>query len=64
MHEAVQHEGDGSNPVIGTVMRQGFKLGDLVLRHAMVGVIDTVPEESPDTTVNDVASAEQAAESE
>ena len=64
LHEAVQHEGDGSNPVIGTVMRQGYKLGDLVLRHAMVGVIDTVPEESPDTTVNDVASAEQAAESE
>ena len=44
LHEAVQHEGDGSNPVIGTVMRQGYKLGDHILRHAMVGVIDTVPE--------------------
>ena len=44
LHEAVQHEGDGSNPVIGTVMRQGYKIGDHVLRHAMVGVIDTVPE--------------------
>ena len=42
MHEAVQHEGDGSNPVIGTVMRQGYKLGDFVLRPAMVGVVDTV----------------------
>jgi molecular chaperone GrpE len=62
LHEAVQHEGDGSNPVIGTVMRQGYKLGDLVLRHAMVGVIDTVPEESADTTDNDAGSAEQAAE--
>ncbi|KAA0086735.1 nucleotide exchange factor GrpE [Mycolicibacterium sp. P9-64] len=44
LHEAVQHEGDGSNPVIGTVMRQGYKIGDHILRHAMVGVIDTVPE--------------------
>ncbi|KEF98335.1 MULTISPECIES: nucleotide exchange factor GrpE [Mycobacterium] len=42
LHEAVQHEGDGSRPVIGTVMRQGYKLGDQILRHAMVGVVDTV----------------------
>jgi molecular chaperone GrpE len=48
LHEAVQHEGDGSNPVIGTVMRQGYKLGDHILRHALVGVIDTVPDS--DTT--------------
>jgi molecular chaperone GrpE len=44
LHEAVQHEGDGSHPVIGTVMRQGYKLGDHILRHALVGVIDTVAE--------------------
>ena len=43
-HEAVQHEGDGSNPVVGTVMRQGYLLGDRVLRHAMVGVVDSVAE--------------------
>jgi molecular chaperone GrpE len=46
LHEAVQHEGDGgegTRPVIGTVMRQGYKLGDQVLRHALVGVVDTVP---------------------
>ncbi len=45
LHEAVQHEGDGGDgarPVIGTVMRQGYKLGDQVLRHALVGVVDTV----------------------
>jgi len=45
LHEAVQHEGDGgegSRPVIGTVMRQGYRLGDQVLRHALVGVVDTV----------------------
>lgn len=46
LHEAVQHEGDGgegSRPVIGTVMRQGYRLGEHVLRHALVGVVDTVP---------------------
>lgn len=42
LHEAVQHEGDGSRPVIGTVMRQGYKIGEVVLRPAMVGVVDTV----------------------
>ena len=42
LHEAVQHEGEGSRPVIGTVMRQGYKFGELVLRPAMVGVVDTV----------------------
>lgn len=49
LHEAVQHEGDGgpnSRPVIGTVMRQGYQLGDQVLRHAMVGVVDTVVDET------------------
>lgn len=43
LHEAVQHEGDGSNPVIGHVMRKGYKLGEFVLRPALVGVVDTVP---------------------
>jgi molecular chaperone GrpE len=45
LHEAVQHEGDGgegSKPVIGTVMRQGYRLGENVVRHALVGVVDTV----------------------
>lgn len=51
VHEAVQHEGDGSNPVIGTVMRQGYRFGEHhVLRHAMVGVVDAV--ESADTTTS------------
>ena len=46
LHEAVQHEGDGSAEssqlVIGHVMRKGYRLGDQVLRHALVGVVDTV----------------------
>ncbi|MGK2865802.1 MAG: nucleotide exchange factor GrpE [Mycobacterium sp.] len=56
LHEAVQHEGDGSSPVVGTVMRRGYKVGDLVVRHAMVGVVDTVA----NTDVN----SDQPAESE
>ncbi|MFV8318074.1 nucleotide exchange factor GrpE [Mycobacterium sp. 23] len=45
LHEAVQHEGGGgpdSKPVIGTVMRQGYQLGEHVLRNALVAVVDTV----------------------
>ena len=40
LHEAVQHEGEGHDPVLGMVMRKGYKFGDRVLRHAMVGVTD------------------------
>ena len=52
LHEAVQHEGDGgegSKPVIGTVMRHGYKLGEQVLRHALVGVVDTVAGETSES---------------
>ena len=56
LHEAVQHEGDGSSPVVGTVMRRGYKVGDQVVRHAMVGVVDTVE--------NADVNSEQPAESE
>jgi molecular chaperone GrpE len=70
LHEAVQHEGDGAEgakPVIGQVMRQGYKLGDQILRHALVGVVDTVGDEDvvdaemPDADAN---AGEQKAESE
>ena len=58
LHEAVQNEGDGANPVIGTVMRQGYRLGEgPVLRHAMVGVVDSV--EAPDTTSDPVVGGAQ-----
>lgn len=60
LHEAVQHEGDGSEgsrPVIGTVMRQGYKLGDQILRHAMVGVVDTVADEGEPAESDDNAGA-------
>lgn len=72
LHEAVQHEGDGgddSKPVIGHVMRQGYKLGEQVLRHALVGVVDTVAADSDnsattDTGDNDANEGEHHAESE
>ncbi|HEU0192170.1 MAG TPA: nucleotide exchange factor GrpE [Mycobacterium sp.] len=47
LHEAVQHEGGGGGdtvPVIGSVLRQGYMLGEQVLRHAMVAVVDTIAE--------------------
>jgi molecular chaperone GrpE len=59
LHEAVQHEGDGTHPVVGTVMRRGYKIGDLVVRHAMVGVVDTVPDAGDNTG----ADSQEAAES-
>lgn len=61
LHEAVQHEGEGTHPVVGTVMRRGYKVGDQVVRHALVGVVDTVP--AGDTAENASAVEAQAAES-
>jgi molecular chaperone GrpE len=68
LHEAVQHEGDGTHPIVGAVMRRGYRVGDQVLRHALVGVVDTVPDDeaealTSDTPDNAVVSDEQAAES-
>ncbi len=48
LHEAVQHEGEGHDPVLGTVMRKGYKLGDRVLRTAMVAVTDRVGDKPAD----------------
>lgn len=69
-HEAVQHEGEGSRPTVGSVMRRGYLLGGKVIRHAMVGVVDTVdePPARRESDVEDIsedadAAADQAAES-
>ncbi|BDH55451.1 nucleotide exchange factor GrpE [Tsukamurella sp. PLM1] len=40
IHEAVQHEGDGADPVLGAVLRQGYQIDGKVIRHAMVAVVD------------------------
>ena len=51
LHEAVQHEGEGHNPVLGLVMRKGYRFGDRVLRPAMVGVTDGVTDPAePDSS--------------
>jgi molecular chaperone GrpE len=65
LHEAVQHEGEGTHPIVGTVMRRGYKVGEQVVRHALVGVVDTVPEaeETADTSDNGDEPADEAAES-
>ena len=68
LHEAVQHEGEGTHPIVGTVMRRGYKVGDQVVRHALVGVVDTVPDAEEATQVTDTpdngdAQAGEAAES-
>ena len=45
------------------LMLRGYKVGDLVVRHAQVGVVDTVPEDE-DTLDNGDEPAAEAAESE
>jgi molecular chaperone GrpE len=64
LHEAVQHEGEGTHPIVGSVMRRGYKVGDQVVRHALVGVVDTVPDadEAADTPDNGDEPADEAAE--
>ena len=65
LHEAVQHEGDGTHPIVGAVMRRGYKVSDQVVRHALVGVVDTVPDadDAADTPDNGDEPADEAAES-
>jgi molecular chaperone GrpE len=60
LHEAVQHEGDGTHPIVGSVMRRGYKVGDQVVRHAMVGVVDTVPETGETADNADAADGQDA----
>jgi molecular chaperone GrpE len=38
VHEAVQDESEGSEPVLGTVLRKGYRHGERTLRSAMVTV--------------------------
>jgi molecular chaperone GrpE len=58
LHEAVHMEGDGTNPVLGTVLRKGYRLGDRVLRHAMVTVTDGDPNDTPAQTSPDESGTE------
>ncbi|WP_405178643.1 nucleotide exchange factor GrpE [Nocardia sp. NBC_01377] len=58
LHEAVQHEGSGHDPVIGIVMRKGYRFGDRVLRHALVAVTDAAEPVEPSETEASDADAE------
>ncbi len=58
LHEAVQMEGDGTHPVLGTILRKGYRVGDRVLRHAMVTVTDGDPAETPEQSPSDGADTE------
>nr|WP_245548388.1 nucleotide exchange factor GrpE [Gordonia araii] len=49
LHEAVQNDGSGDNPVIGAVYRVGYRVGDRVIRHAMVTVTDGEAAGTPDS---------------
>ncbi|HEY5854922.1 MAG TPA: nucleotide exchange factor GrpE [Aldersonia sp.] len=62
VHEAVQHEGEGHNAVLGLVMRRGYKVGDKVLRTAMVGVVDAVDETGEQRPSEDQPSAAEPAD--
>ncbi|MGA6203328.1 nucleotide exchange factor GrpE [Nocardia testacea] len=60
LHEAVQHEGSGHDPVIGVVMRKGYRFGERVLRHALVGVTDGVGDLGADQGAADTAEPARA----
>lgn len=64
-HEAVQHSGQGDTPVLDTVLRRGYKVGDRVLRTAMVIVGDGPADGSgPDASgAGDSASGSASTES-
>ncbi|KQB83276.1 nucleotide exchange factor GrpE [Corynebacterium oculi] len=40
VHEAVQDSSSGDEKVLGTVLRQGYRLGDRTIRNAMVMIAD------------------------
>lgn len=41
LHEAVQAEGDGDTQMVKEVLQQGYKMGDQVIRHSIVKVINS-----------------------
>ena len=55
VHEAVQHDTspDVSGPTVTSVLRRGYRLGERVLRAALVGVTDHEPGAAPAAEVVD-----------
>ncbi|MFD6855913.1 nucleotide exchange factor GrpE [Rhodococcus sp. NPDC060090] len=58
LHEAVQMEGDGNHPVLGAVLRKGYRYNERVLRHAMVTVTDGDSSDTPQDKSSDESGAE------
>lgn len=61
LHEAVQHDGQDGHPVLAAVLRKGYKMGDRVLRTAMVVVTDGNPSDAAKPEAGDTAQQEPEA---
>jgi molecular chaperone GrpE len=61
LHEAVMHDTspDVDYPMVTTVLRQGYRRGERVLRTAMVAVTDPAAGEAPTDTDPDAGQSEQ-----
>ncbi|WP_246195756.1 nucleotide exchange factor GrpE [Halopolyspora algeriensis] len=61
VHEAVQHgtSPEVAGPTVTTVLRRGYRLGEKVLRSAMVAVTDYEPEQPEDSPAADSPAGDQ-----
>lgn len=56
LHEALFHAGESAEvdvTTVDSVVRTGYRVGDEVIRHAQVGVVDPAPAEPVETTDED-----------
>ena len=60
IHEAVQDLSTGDTKVIGTVLRKGYKIGDKLIRNAMVIIADPADGADPADAAGPAGSADEA----
>lgn len=53
IHEAVQDLSSGDEKMVGTVLRKGYRVGDRVIRTAMVIIADAESDDQSDQAVDD-----------
>jgi molecular chaperone GrpE len=61
LHEALFHSGESADverTTIATVVRTGYRVGDDVIRHAQVGVVDPASEPEPEESEPDTETVE------
>jgi molecular chaperone GrpE len=61
LHEALFHAGESADAEVTTidsVVRTGYRIGDVVLRHAQVGVVDPLDRKVSDTEANEPSPGE------